>query len=167
MLEAGRQQSRDSEIAGAAPTTTKPSPTWLFGIEVDQRFGWCRHTSSARASYGLTTIMDYTPRHAQPFTFAQLAQLDIPTIAQGQVRSLRWDLLLISAAEIGRLENSLQHLTRTQEELQAHLENSEDDPDLREALEYNKTVMCVILHIRCFVVAKPSEVHRRRNEYRC
>ncbi|KAH8113242.1 hypothetical protein DFH11DRAFT_327245 [Phellopilus nigrolimitatus] len=70
--------------------------------------------------------MDYTPRHSQPFTFGQALQLEIPTIA----------------TEISRLENSLQHLNQTQDELNEHLSgSSEDDRELLDAVKENNAVI--------------------------
>ncbi|KAA1466368.1 hypothetical protein DENSPDRAFT_831186 [Dentipellis sp. KUC8613] len=70
--------------------------------------------------------MDYHPRYAQPFTLSEAVLLDPSTITE----------------EIGRLENSLLHLRKTQEELQQYLTgpDSESDPDadLQEAFEENK-----------------------------
>lgn len=69
--------------------------------------------------------MDYAPKYAQPFTFEQATLLDVPVIFE----------------EIARLQNSLQHLKRTQDELQAFVDDSEKDPDIVQALEENRTVI--------------------------
>jgi hypothetical protein len=72
--------------------------------------------------------MEYTPRHPQPFTLAQARALDVPIIFE----------------EIARLENSLVHLRRTQEELEAFVrDTADDDQEIHSALEENRTVMCV------------------------
>lgn len=49
---------------------------------------------------------------------------------------------MTKATEITRLQNSLLHLRRTQEELAAHIANtSPPDPDLSEAFKENEQVM--------------------------
>ncbi|KAL1747716.1 hypothetical protein HDZ31DRAFT_31275 [Schizophyllum fasciatum] len=68
--------------------------------------------------------MEYTPRHAQPFTLEQAVHLDVAIINE----------------EIARLQNSLQHLNETQSLLRTHLA-SETDPDLKQALEENEEVI--------------------------
>jgi len=70
--------------------------------------------------------MDYTPRHSQPFTLEQAVLLDVAIISE----------------EITRLQNSLQHLKRTQEELREHVATSSPlDPDFVEAIAENEDVI--------------------------
>ncbi|EJD01120.1 uncharacterized protein FOMMEDRAFT_36524, partial [Fomitiporia mediterranea MF3/22] len=70
--------------------------------------------------------MEYKPKHAQPFTYAQAHRFETPTITE----------------EITRLENSLFHLNRTQVELNAHLTGSpEEDRELLEAITENEAVI--------------------------
>ncbi|KAG2746550.1 hypothetical protein P692DRAFT_20782897 [Suillus brevipes Sb2] len=65
--------------------------------------------------------MEFTPCHPQPFTFQQAISFDPE----------------VSADEIGRLQNSISHLKRTQEELQEYAE----DPDIAQAIkENNETI---------------------------
>lgn len=65
--------------------------------------------------------MEYNPRYPQPFTLEQVIALD-PEVASD---------------EIGRLQHSIIHLQRTQNELKDYLE----DPDVRQAIEENKVTM--------------------------
>ncbi|KAH8105888.1 hypothetical protein BXZ70DRAFT_400100 [Cristinia sonorae] len=69
--------------------------------------------------------MEYTPRYPQPFTVAQAAQLDVPVITE----------------EISRIENSLDHLKRTQVDLEEALKEDPDDTDFRKAHEENEDVI--------------------------
>lgn len=65
--------------------------------------------------------MEYNPRYPQPFTLEQAIALD-PEVASD---------------EIGRLQNSIVHLRRTQNELKDYME----DPDVRQAVEENKVTL--------------------------
>jgi len=65
--------------------------------------------------------MEYYPKHPQPFSFSEALKLDPATITE----------------EIARLQNSLQHLKRTQDELRAH----PDDPELAQAFRENEAVI--------------------------
>ncbi|KAH9966106.1 hypothetical protein BC827DRAFT_1125307 [Russula dissimulans] len=67
--------------------------------------------------------MEYCPKHPQPFSFSDALKFDPATITE----------------EISRLQNSLQHLKRTQNELSAH----SGDPELAQALRENEAVMSV------------------------
>jgi len=70
--------------------------------------------------------MDYIPRHPQPFTLAEATQLEVPVITE----------------EIARLQNSLNYLQRTQDELKEHLTgSSEEDAVLEEAYTDNSKVI--------------------------
>ncbi|KAG6857087.1 hypothetical protein H0H87_009648 [Tephrocybe sp. NHM501043] len=72
--------------------------------------------------------MDFIPRYAHPFTFAEAVKLDVPIITE----------------EITRLQNSLQHLRKTQTGLQEYIdaERPEDvDPEITKALEENVSVI--------------------------
>jgi hypothetical protein len=89
--------------------------------------------------------MDYTPRHPQPFTLEQAILLDVTILSEGQAVSS--SIYLTSAyppPEITRLQNSLEHLKRTQEELREHVATSSSpDPDFIEAISENEEVMFV------------------------
>ncbi|KAG1883330.1 hypothetical protein F4604DRAFT_1737600 [Suillus subluteus] len=65
--------------------------------------------------------MDFTPCHPQPFTFQQAISFDPE----------------VSADEISRLQNSISHLKRTQEELQEYAE----DPDIAQAIKENNQTL--------------------------
>ncbi|KAG1792919.1 uncharacterized protein HD556DRAFT_1376648 [Suillus plorans] len=67
--------------------------------------------------------MEFTPCHPQPFTFQQAISFDPE----------------VSADEIGRLQNSISHLKRTQEELQEYA----DDPDIAQAIKENNQTLSV------------------------
>ncbi|KDQ64585.1 hypothetical protein JAAARDRAFT_28227 [Jaapia argillacea MUCL 33604] len=70
--------------------------------------------------------MEYKPRYSQPFTLAEAVLLDIPTITQ----------------EITRLQHSLQHLRRTQDELRDYITSSSTpDNDIEEAFAENSQVI--------------------------
>ncbi|KIM68785.1 hypothetical protein SCLCIDRAFT_61865, partial [Scleroderma citrinum Foug A] len=62
--------------------------------------------------------MEYHPKYPQPFTLEQAVAFD-PEVASD---------------EISRLQNSIAHLKRTQDELKDYME----DPDIRQAAEENK-----------------------------
>ncbi|KAI0284383.1 hypothetical protein BGY98DRAFT_907466, partial [Russula aff. rugulosa BPL654] len=64
----------------------------------------------------------YRPKHPQPFSLSEALKFDPATITE----------------EIARLENSLQHLRRTQDELRSY---SDDDPELSQYLRENEAVM--------------------------
>ncbi|PCH41084.1 hypothetical protein WOLCODRAFT_40572, partial [Wolfiporia cocos MD-104 SS10] len=68
--------------------------------------------------------MDYRPRYTQPFTLAEAVRLDVETITE----------------EISRLQNSLSHLKRTQEELQ-EAASATQDPEFSQAIEENALVI--------------------------
>ncbi|KAN0131467.1 hypothetical protein V8E53_010844 [Lactarius tabidus] len=65
--------------------------------------------------------MEHHPRHSQPFSFSEALKLDPTTIAD----------------EIARLQNSLKHLKRTQDELRAY----SDGPELAQILRENDAVI--------------------------
>ncbi|KAF8484924.1 hypothetical protein DFH94DRAFT_717006 [Russula ochroleuca] len=65
--------------------------------------------------------MEYRPKHPQPFSLSEALKFDPATITE----------------EISRLQNSLQHLRRTQDELRSH----SDDPELSLALQENEAVI--------------------------
>ncbi|EPQ59464.1 hypothetical protein GLOTRDRAFT_34638 [Gloeophyllum trabeum ATCC 11539] len=70
--------------------------------------------------------MDYRPRHPQPFTLTEATQLEVPIITE----------------EIARLQNSLSHLQRTQDELKEHITATEaGDTVLEEAYTDNSRVI--------------------------
>ncbi|KAI9063289.1 hypothetical protein FKP32DRAFT_1666693 [Trametes sanguinea] len=69
--------------------------------------------------------MEFRPRYAQPFTLEEARQLAVPIITE----------------EITRLQNSLAHLQRTQEELQEALLATPEDPDFAQAYEENEVVV--------------------------
>ncbi|KAI0081722.1 hypothetical protein K474DRAFT_1134288 [Panus rudis PR-1116 ss-1] len=68
--------------------------------------------------------MDYQPRYPQPFTLQQAVQLDVPLITE----------------EIARLQNSLQHLRETQEQLREAIK-TDPDPEFTKAIEENEQVI--------------------------
>jgi hypothetical protein len=90
--------------------------------------------------------MDYVPRYSQPFTLAQAVLLDVATISEGYQDLCRESALnLQGGTEIARLNNSLEHLKRTQDTLQEYLAApSTSDPELERAKEENEIVMCAI-----------------------
>jgi len=65
--------------------------------------------------------MEYHPKHPQPFSFSDALKLDPATITE----------------EITRLQNSLRHLKRTQDELRAY----SDGPELAQVLRENDAVI--------------------------
>jgi len=68
--------------------------------------------------------MEYTPRYRQPFTLSEATGLDTAVIYE----------------EISRLNNSLEHLKKTQIELRELLASS-PDPDFEKAVEENDAVI--------------------------
>ena len=89
--------------------------------------------------------MEYHPKHPQPFSFPEALKLDPTTITDGSfsrthtythARANDGPYLL----EITRLQNSLRHLKRTQDELRAY----PDGPEIAEVLRENDAVMFVI-----------------------
>ncbi|KAJ3003911.1 hypothetical protein NUW54_g5063 [Trametes sanguinea] len=76
--------------------------------------------------------MEFRPRYAQPFTLEEARQLAVPIITEGEHPSV---------TEITRLQNSLAHLQRTQEELQEALLATPEDPDFAQAYEENEIVV--------------------------
>ncbi|KAI0045309.1 hypothetical protein FA95DRAFT_1561263 [Auriscalpium vulgare] len=71
--------------------------------------------------------MEYRPRYSQPFTLEEVMKLDVPIITD----------------EIARLQNSLQHLRKTQNELREYVqgEAAQSDPDLIQAFEENDSTI--------------------------
>ncbi|KAL7282378.1 hypothetical protein ACG7TL_003849 [Trametes sanguinea] len=69
--------------------------------------------------------MEFRPRYAQPFTLEEARQLAVPIITE----------------EITRLQNSVAHLQRTQQELQEALLATPEDPDFAQAYEENEAVV--------------------------
>jgi len=65
--------------------------------------------------------MAYQPKYPQPFSFSDVLKFDPGTITE----------------EIARLENSLQRLKQTQDELRPYT----DDPELAQALRENEAVI--------------------------
>jgi len=65
--------------------------------------------------------MEYHPKYLQPFSFSEALKLDPTTVTD----------------EITRLQNSLKHLKRTQDELRAY----SDGPELAEVLRENDAVI--------------------------
>ncbi|GAA6030251.1 hypothetical protein JCM8097_009010 [Rhodosporidiobolus ruineniae] len=63
--------------------------------------------------------IDYSPRHPQPVTLPQLRQLEPELLSN----------------EITRLENSIQHLERSNAELRQFAEAEEDDADKQDFLD--------------------------------
>ncbi|KAI0254396.1 hypothetical protein BJV78DRAFT_1280393 [Lactifluus subvellereus] len=84
--------------------------------------------------------MEYHPKHPQPFSFSDALRFDPATITEGSVT--KYNILWASGfklTQIARLQNSLRHLKRTQDELRAY--NSDDDPELVQALKENEAVI--------------------------
>ncbi|KLO18030.1 hypothetical protein SCHPADRAFT_134227 [Schizopora paradoxa] len=88
--------------------------------------------------------MDYKPKYKQPFQFSEILLLDIPTLAQGELlnlcllKSQRTNQNLIS--EVAKVELSIHHLKRTQDELRAYIQSDDSespDRELETALEEN------------------------------
>ncbi|TBU45051.1 hypothetical protein BD309DRAFT_861017 [Dichomitus squalens] len=69
--------------------------------------------------------MEYVPRYSQPFTLQEARGLDVPIITE----------------EISRLQNSIAHLQRTQDELKDALSITPGDLELLEAFEENEVVI--------------------------
>ncbi|OBZ70021.1 hypothetical protein A0H81_09976 [Grifola frondosa] len=69
--------------------------------------------------------MEFRLRYPQPFTLEDARQLDIGIITE----------------EMSRLQNSLNHLKRTQEDLREALLSTPGDPDFMEAVEENEDVI--------------------------
>ena len=89
-------------------------------------------------------------KYPQPFTWAQVMDLDIGTISQGTqlprsggTEERDSDRLIVQ--EITRLQHSLDHLKSTQDQLQYLVDTTSDstpDPDFLGAIQENKDVMC-------------------------
>ena len=112
--------------------------------------------------------MDYRPRYQQPFTLEEARQLPVPLITEGAPHSreppsphthlakkprnspMRTRIIHYTT-EIARLQNSVTHLRRTQDELQDALAEAPGDPDLEQAFGENEVVMCA-RHHTCQVV---------------
>lgn len=83
-------------------------------------------------------------KHPQPFTLAQVSELDIGTLAEGTTLSTT-PTHLIHNPEITRLQNSLHHLQSTQNELQLLVDTmSIPDVEFSAAIQENKDVMYAI-----------------------
>lgn len=67
--------------------------------------------------------MEYIPKYSHPFTFEQALAFDPQVVSD----------------EIARLENSISHLRRTQDELAEYA----SDPDVSQAVEENNITMHV------------------------
>ena len=90
--------------------------------------------------------MEYAPKYAQPFTLQEARGLDVPIITEGPcyvpaVHRANRTYSVSRDLEISRLQNSIAHLQRTQDELKDALSTTPDDPDLTEAFEENEVVM--------------------------
>jgi len=68
--------------------------------------------------------MEYRPCYVQPFSLSEAVQLDVAVLTE----------------EIARLQNSLQHLKRTQEQLE-EATASDPDPEFTKAIEENSLVI--------------------------
>ncbi|KZV76066.1 hypothetical protein PENSPDRAFT_680521 [Peniophora sp. CONT] len=69
--------------------------------------------------------MDFHPKYPQPFSLHEAVQLEPGVIAD----------------EIARLQNSLKHLKKTQEELHSFAREDPGDADIREAVDENETTI--------------------------
>ncbi|KAH9977948.1 hypothetical protein BGW80DRAFT_1456085 [Lactifluus volemus] len=84
--------------------------------------------------------MEYHPKHPQPFSFSEALKFDPATITEGSASQFITYLKLTT--QIARLQNSLRHLKRTQDELSAHSEHDDDhDAELTLALKENEAVI--------------------------
>ncbi|KAK1927302.1 hypothetical protein DB88DRAFT_507396 [Papiliotrema laurentii] len=100
--------------------------------------------------------MEFTPRHAQPFTLEQAMMLEIDVLVAGKWLSL-FTLIEPSHSfhrlcpvqrphrqtEIKRLENSIKHLLATQDELAAFLQDpsADEDGEIAQAKDENDVVI--------------------------
>jgi len=71
-----------------------------------------------------SATMDYRPRYSQPFTLQEAVGMDVSVITE----------------EIARLQHSLQHLRRTQSELEL-VSDEAPDPEFTKAIEENDLVI--------------------------
>ena len=109
--------------------------------------------------------MEYKPLHTQPFTVEQAALLELSVITAGGciLKYLYHDLTPL--IEIARLQNSLEHLRDTQQQLQENVESEENcDPVILQAFEENKVVMYVMPHFsaRLTQLASTFQIVSRR-----
>lgn len=91
--------------------------------------------------------MEYNPKYPQPFSLSQAIALD-PAVAWDGLDLYVADnqSLLTVPAEIARLKNSLEHLKRSQIELQEYLRElvpEEGDLQVSQALKENEITMHV------------------------
>lgn len=85
-------------------------------------------------------------KYPQPFTWAQVMDLDIGSISQGTQLAMLTEVRNKSIVqEITRLQHSLDHLKSTQDQLQYLIDttaNSAPDPEFMGAIQENMDVMC-------------------------
>jgi len=85
-------------------------------------------------------------KYPQPFTWAQVMDLDVGTISQGTRNSQsRGEVRKLTVQEITRLQHSLDHLKSTQDQLQYLIDTTSEsvpDPDFIGAIQENIDVMC-------------------------
>lgn len=90
--------------------------------------------------------MNYEARHPQPFSYAEAMQFEIATITKGTAGKVCRPVIIspCDVVEITRLQNSLEHLDRTQLQLREFMiEAVEKDRELVVAYEENELVMWV------------------------
>lgn len=89
--------------------------------------------------------MEVKFKYPQPFTWAQVVDLDVGTISQGtQLTTLTEDGNRLIIQEITRLQHSLDHLKSTQDQLQYLIDTTADsapDPEFMGAIQENIDVM--------------------------
>lgn len=84
--------------------------------------------------------MEYIPKYSHPFTFEQALAFDPQVVSDGESglpQPSQTDTH--THIEIARLENSISHLRRTQDELAEYA----SDPDVSQAVEENNITMHV------------------------
>ncbi|KAG8218575.1 hypothetical protein J3R82DRAFT_4216 [Butyriboletus roseoflavus] len=102
--------------------------------------------------------MEYDPRYPQPFSLSQAIALDPAVAWDGLVLEIASSHLLLTVlTEIARLRNSLQHLRRSQNELQEYLRelaSEEEDLEVSQAVKENEITM----HLRTFRASQDERI---------
>jgi hypothetical protein len=88
-------------------------------------------------------------KHPQPFTLAQVSELDVSVLAEGVACTYRYPQTPERISlEITRLQNSLNHLRSTQSELQLLVDTmSTPDVEFMSAIQENKDVMYAMVTV--------------------
>jgi hypothetical protein len=97
-------------------------------------------------------------KYPQPFTWAQVMDLDVGTISQGtqltnhtEETEGKGKVRKLIVQEITRLQHSLDHLKSTQDQLQYLIDTTSEstpDPDFIGAIQENIDVMCEMVPSR-------------------